>query len=65
MHNKEHLNIREVETHGKDLKDFLANAMIYIETWHGGEGPDYSVDDLSSKDYDMLVKEFTEYLEGT
>jgi hypothetical protein len=62
LHDREHLNITEVETEGKDLEDFLANARIYIETWHGGEGPDYSIEDLHPKDYEALVMEFTEHL---
>jgi hypothetical protein len=58
----EHLNIREVESEGSTLEELLENARIYVETWHGGEGPDYSAGDLPTRDYRMLEEEFKSFL---
>lgn len=60
-----HLNLTYVETHGRDLDDFLANAMISLETWHGDPGPDWDLGDLNRVDYDMVAELFTEFLSTT
>ncbi len=60
----ERLSISYIETHGKDLEDFLANAMISLEDWHGNEGPEWSIDDLSAIDYKHVVEMFLDYLSG-
>lgn len=62
LSNRPHLNIIIVETKGLDLKDFAANAQITLEDWHGNDGPDCSVDDLSGTDFTLLLNEFSEFL---
>ncbi len=64
LHNDETLNLVHIETQGLDLEDFLSNASITIEDWHGNEGGDIDLGDLSSKDYDAVVQLFAEYLAG-
>lgn len=64
IHGKDHLNLTYVETNGLDLEDFISNAMITLEDWHGNEGPDWELGDLPSKDYDMVVQLFVEHLAG-
>jgi hypothetical protein len=61
---REHLNISHIETSGKDLDDFLANAQVSLETWHGGEGPDWDLGDLPDADYKQVEKLFAEFLAG-
>lgn len=64
LHGNDHLNITLLESHGRDLEDFLANATVYLSDWHGNEGPDWDIGDLSTKDYDAVVRTFTEFLAG-
>lgn len=64
LEGNDHLMLTLVETHGNDLSDFISNATISLETWHGNEGPDWTFGDLSSSDYDYIVQLFTEYLAG-
>lgn len=63
LQNNEHLEISYIETKGEDLEDFLANCMISLTDWHGNEGPDWSLNDLSAKDYKYIVEMFREFLE--
>ncbi len=60
----EHLNITGIDTHGKDLEDFLANAELYLTDWHGNEGPAWDLGDLPNKQYAAIVQDFVEYLAG-
>lgn len=53
----EHLNITEIESSGTTLQELLKNATIYIQTWHGGEGPSWSISDLPETDYKTLKSE--------
>lgn len=56
------LNLVLIETRGRDLDDFITNAEISIADWHGNEGPQWTLDDLHSKDYDAVVRLFNEHL---
>jgi poly-beta-hydroxyalkanoate depolymerase len=60
----EHLNITEVQSHGETVEELIDNAEIYIQTWHGGEGPSWSAGDLPTKDYVALEEEFQSFLIG-
>lgn len=64
LKDNEHLNITLIESHGRDLEDLLVNATMYLTDWHGNEGPDWDIGDLSSKDYDAVVRTFAEFLAG-
>ena len=59
----EHLNITEIESEGSTVEELLENAKVYIETWHGGEGPNWDVGDLPTRDYRALEEEFKAFLE--
>ena len=58
----EHLNITEIQSEGNTLQELLDNAQIYIQTWHGGEGPNWSVGELPTRDYVGLEEEFKSFL---
>lgn len=59
----EHLNVVSIESNGRDLDDLLSNAELSLETWHGNEGPQWTVGDLSRRDFDLVVEMFNEFLQ--
>jgi hypothetical protein len=57
------IQISQIETKGLDLEDFLSNAEISFEDWHGNcTRESWSVGDLSQKDYAQVERLFVEYL---
>lgn len=62
LSNHVHLSIVNIESKGRDLDELLTNAEMSLETWHGNEGPDWSIGDLSSQDYATVCQLFTEFL---
>ena len=62
LYNQEHLNIACIESEGSTVEELLDNAIIYIETWHGNEGPRYDAGNLSSIDLRLLTEEFSVFL---
>ena len=56
------LMLTHVDTHGTDLDDFLCNASISIEDWHGNAMDGWNLEDLSKRDHDAVVELFVEYL---
>ncbi len=64
LSHNETLNLVHIETKGRDLSDFLSNAEVSIEDWHGNQGPDYALNDLSDEDQALVEQMFTEHLQG-
>lgn len=62
LNDREHLNVAYIEAEGSTLEELLESATIFIETWHGGEGPQYTAGDLHSKDYTKLEEELINFL---
>lgn len=58
----DHLQLTRIESQGQDLDDLLCNAEISLETWHGNEGPNWTLGDLSTKDYAEIERLFAEFL---
>lgn len=47
-----------VEAEGSDLDELHSSARISLETWHGNEGPDWTLDDLSDSLIEMIHQDF-------
>ena len=62
LKDREHLTITLIESKGKDLDDLLCNGTVFLEDWHGNEGPQISIGDLPSYQYDAVVDMFAEFL---
>ncbi len=60
----ETLNLTFVETYGHTIDDFINNATVYLEDWHGNQGPDWNLADLPRQDYDAVEQMFLNYLDG-
>lgn len=61
----EHLNLTLVESQGRDLDEMLDNVMIYLEDWHGNQGPDWDFGSLPQSLQDMVTEDIMEYLRSS
>lgn len=53
------LHLKYVESHGSDIDDLCANALISLETDHGGEGPDWDLGDLPDDVIQVIMQDFS------
>jgi hypothetical protein len=62
LHDDDRLNLTYVETKGNTVEEMVDNALISLTDWHGNEGPDWTIGDLSFEDYRELELLFAEAL---
>ena len=43
-----------LESHGDTLDEMLENAIMSLQTWHGEEGPDWTIYDLPTDDFEQV-----------
>lgn len=58
----DHLNLTMVESKGEDINDLMANALIYLEDWHGNEGPEWDLGSLSNNDQELIRQDIMDFL---
>lgn len=56
------LLLEHIESEGSNLEEMLENAVLTFCTQWGGDGPRWSVGELSTRDYNQVMKLFTEFL---
>lgn len=64
LRNNDHLFLTHVETKGNNLEEMIDNALLSFETWHGGEGPAWTINDIPNSDYAEVIKLFIKHLEN-